>query len=462
MPREIQNATHICFHLTVCMALILGITISFTANGHGEDIEPEETTNQLIYKPFGSDSYPGPLPGPCVENCDQDSTPYYKPVENPVPSLRSGLEEIATPGMWPYTPTVKIFSYWPSGAVTACSGMLVDALTLVSAGQCVFTHQSNLCPVGEDSCWVDDIEAVPAYDDGTVPFGESGYRTILTWTAWTEAGNSDYDLAAVQLRYPIGAYLGWLGIGFTTDDAFFLSNEFSSTSYPETSPYNGENMAGWTGVFSEVHSECLVSDDPGDTGQVGASYYGANAVVYGVLSNPDGGGESFITRITYDKFAAIGEFIELGQPKNALDLAVFDVHARPLWNIPGQTLAYLDFYLQNYSTNDLPESVYNFNVYLSPDQLITDDDIPLGSVTYTGSLPANTGIRLTFTSEAGLTFPAEIHGDQPNGGIFYVGVISTLADANELNNRSDYFQPEPIWVNDSDNIYTIFPIVFMD
>jgi len=111
--------------------------------------------------------------------------------------------------MWPYTPTVKIFSYWPSGAVTACSGMLVDALTLVSAGQCVFTHQSNLCPVGEDSCWVDDIEAVPAYDDGTVPFGESGYRTILTWTAWTEAGNSDYDLAAVQLRYPIGR-LPWL------------------------------------------------------------------------------------------------------------------------------------------------------------------------------------------------------------------------------------------------------------
>jgi V8-like Glu-specific endopeptidase len=194
--------------------------------------------------------------------------------------------------------------------------MLVQALTLVTAGQCVYTHQADLCPVGEESCWVDDLEAIPAYADGEDPYGKSGYQTILTWTAWTEAENSAHDLAAVQLRYPIGAPLGWLGIGFTADDSFFLNNEFTSTSYPDSAPFNGETMAEWTGDFSKVEMDMLYIDETCDSGQAGASYYGADGIVYGVLSNPDANDDAIITRITYDKFAAIREFIELGLSKH--------------------------------------------------------------------------------------------------------------------------------------------------
>jgi V8-like Glu-specific endopeptidase len=374
------------------------------------------------------------------------------------------MEEVTTTGMWPYTPTVKLFSHWPSGEVTTCSGMLVQALTLVTAGQCVYTHQADLCPAGEDSCWVDDLETVPAYADGEDPFGKSGYETILTWTAWTEAENSAYDLAAVQLRYPIGASLGWLGVGFAADDSFFLNNDFSSTSYPLAAPFNGETMAEWTGHFSGVQADLLNLNTTGDSGQVGAGFYGDDGIVYGILSNPDAGGETAITRITYEKFAAIREFIELGLPKAELDLAVFDVHAGPLWNFPGQFLNHLDFYAQNHSETDLPFDTYTFNVYLSPNAMISEiEDTFLGSVTFTGEIPANSGMRLSFTTEAGLALPSVIHGDQPNGGTFYIGVVSNLdEDANDLNNRTDYYQPEPVWVNDSDNYNISFPIVVID
>jgi len=457
---ETRSNPHFPIFLMVCCALILGLGQNFSAVAQTDQTISSETTNLLIFKDFGEEPYPGALPEACTENCDQDSTPYYKPIVNPVPYTRSELTEAPSTGMWPYTPTVKIYSHWPSGEVTTCSGMLVQALTLVTAGQCVYTHQADLCPVGEESCWVDDLEAIPAYADGEDPYGKSGYQTILTWTAWTEAENSAYDLAAVQLRYPIGAPLGWLGIGFTADNSFFLNNEFTSTSYPDSAPFNGETMAEWTGIFSAAETDTLHAENAGDDGQIGAGVYGPDGIVYGILTNPDAGGESIITRITYDKFAAIREFIELGMPKDTLDLAVFDVHAAPLWNFPGQLINHLDFYVQNFSTEDLPEGTYTFDVYLSDDILITDTDTWLGLVTFTGEIPTCAGVRLSFSSSAGLALPAEIHGEQPNGGTFQIGVISTLTeDIYPENNRSNYYQPQPVWVNDSDNCNIIFPIV---
>lgn len=302
-------------NLMLSVALVLSLSPHLTAAALPSGDTTTEPANLLIYKNFGEDAYTAVLPTECVENCDQDSTDYYKPTANPTPSGRSGLEEVATPGMWPYTPTVKLFSHWPSGETTACSGMLVSALTLITSAQCVYTRQAELCKDGNPPCWVDDLEAIPAYDNGEAPYGESGYQTILTWTAWTENQNSAYDLAAVQLRHPIGAALGWLGVGFNAEDAYFPNNEFNSTSYPDAGPYNGETMASWTGTLINTDTDFLYQEDQSDNGQIGASVNGANRVAYGVLTNPDAGGNTTFTRITYEKFDAIRAFIEAGQPK---------------------------------------------------------------------------------------------------------------------------------------------------
>ena len=463
MKWETRPKPHFAILLMVCCVLILGLSQTLTAAAQTDSAVSPETANLLIYKNYGEDPYTGALPAACTENCDQDSTPYYKPAVNPVPYTRSVYSEVTTTGMWPYTGTLKIYSHWPSGETTPCSGMLVEAQTLLTAGQCVYTHQADLCAFGDESCWVEDLEVVPAYAEGEGPYGRSGYRTILTWTAWTEAENNAYDLAAVQLRYPIGAPLGWLGVGFNTDDSYLIDQSFTSTSYPLASPFNGETMAEWTGTFSTADTDLFHIPETGDSGQIGAGLYGADGIVYGILTNPNAGGEALAARITYDKFAAIREFIELGLPKDSLDLAVFDVHANPLWCFPNQQLQQLDFFVQNYSTEDLPEGTMLFDVYLSDDRIISAvDDEWLGTVTYTGVLPANTGLRLSFTSAAGLRLPAVIHGDQPNGGTFYIGVIAALTDGNPDNNRAEYYQPAPIWVNDSDNTTIVFPIVMGD
>ena len=436
-------------------------TISAQSNTN-DDEPPQE--NRLIYKHFAGDIDFGSLSAHC-EDCNEGYIPHFKPdIEQPGEHryLTDGPDwvEVSAPLMWPFSATVKVRSHWPVGEPTDCSGMLVDARYILTAAQCVYTHSSERCLAGDDACWVEDLEGIPTYADGNEPLGKSGFSTIMTWTAWTEAQNFDFDLAAVQLRYPIGGYTGWMGVGFATDNDLFTEFEITSMSYPLDPPFYGEIMYLWEGSFTDATTsdEILYFDGSGDPGQSGAAYNRNNGITYGVFSHNDPILGAAVTRITYQKFDALRTFIEEGTPKGEPDLSIFNVQATPSWMFPGETLHSLDFYVYNHANTDLGWATYTFDIYLSTDNLITPEDALLGNVTYTGSIPGSSGFRLSVAPESLPSLPETIHGPGPLGGVYYLGVISTLSDANETNNRSDYYQPKPIWINDSDNSTYFFPI----
>ena len=455
------------FGLLIGVVLLLSL-FPYTAS-HAQGLNKplaDDPVDMLIYKTYGQ---PGtdlrPLPAPCTgENCEADSIPYYKPYTAASTAAvgRSSLVEVTTPGMWPFSPTVKIYSHWPSGTTTTCSGMMVEAKFVLTAAHCVYSHLPANCLPGDSSCWVDDIEVVPAFQVGAQPFGESGYQTILTWTDWTVSQDSDFDLAAVQLRYPIGASIGWLGVGFNNDDSFFTNNVFTSTFYPELAPYDGEKMYGWSGTVDDStgSDELLILDHGSDNGQLGSTLNGENGIVYGVTSFTDAGSQTGITRMTYSKFDSIRTFIQEGQPKSDPDLTVFDVHVGSKWNFPGYKLSDVDFYIQNYSNTAMPTDSHQIDIYLSADNIISDSDILLNAFTFEAAFEPNQGFRVTVPQEVALWLPEEIHGSEPNGGIFFVGVIvePVVGEINTDNNRTDYYQPEPVWVNDSDNSNYSFPV----
>lgn len=455
------------FNLLMGLVLVLSLLPNSSSNALSLNThQTDDPDGMLIYKTYGeSETDLQPLPAPCEgENCDADSTPCYKPfsVESTSTGDRSGLVEVTDPDMWPFSPTVKLFSHWPSGLTSTCTGMMVEAKVVLTAAHCVYSHLPENCPAGEPACWVEDVEAIPAYQDGSEPYGKSGYQTILTWTDWTDSQNVDFDLAAIQLRYPIGATIGWLGVGFNTDDGYFTNNSFSSTSYPEESPYDGECMYRWDGSVDDAATseDIFFLNQDCDTGQMGGTLNSEDAVIYGVYAFDDAGSQTGVTRITYAKFDPIRTFIEVGQPKSDLDLTAFDVHVGSKWNFPGQKLNGVDFYLQNYSIDPLPYDSYQIDIYLSTDNLISDSDILLNSYLYEGAFDPNQGIRVTVPPDVELWLPPELHGSEPNGGTFYIGVISAGLDGeiNLANNRSDYFQPEAIWINDSDNSNYFFPV----
>ena len=418
-----------------------------------------ESEGALIFKSFDD---PTPvtqsLPAPCSgEGCSFGSTDYYKPF---TPFITTTASPVENPSIWPNAATVKLLSHWPSGETSACSGTLVDAKYVLTAAHCIYTFTPENCTSGDSSCWVEDVEALPAYQEGEAPAGRSGYETILTWTDWTENQMAEYDLAAVKLRYPLGAQVGWLGVGFNADDSFFANNLFASAGYPNSAPFNGEDMAFWSGQVSVVYaSEDLLQMDVNfDPGWEGATLNAENGVAYGVISSVGGGAEVTLTRITYDKFDAIRTFIQDGLPKeDGGNLTTFFVHATPEWNFPGRPLTGMDFILWNYSNSALPYATYLVDIYLSTDNLITPADTYLGTVSYNGALEANQGIRIT-PSQAPI-LPEEIHSSG-NCGTFYIGTIVNYTDANPNDNSANYFQPEPLWVFDSDNFNFIFSIFY--
>lgn len=417
--------------------------------------------NHLVYKDYGVDDvYLDILPPPCDPSdpdaaCNSDSMPYYKPADY----LSSRTPRVERDShRWPSSPSVKLRSHWPSGEVSDCSGMLIDAKFVLSAAGCVFSHTPERCLPEDSSCWVADVEVIPAYDQGTFPYGKSGYQTILSWTAFTDDQDPAYNLAVIELRYPIGAGSGWLGVGFNTDDVFFTTQSFNRSAYPHTAPHNGETLSLWEGdlVIDENSSERLYHPEGEDPGCLGAAYYPGDYIAYGILSHYDAHQGAGVLRLDYPKFSAIRTFIEEGKPKDEGDLAVFNVQVEPRWNLPGQRLTRLDFTVYNHSTQSMAMSDYSAAIYLSEDNLITPADTLLGSLHFTAAFPAGTGLRLSAPSEF-VQLPSEIYGNQINGGIFYVGILLTPDDNFPVNNRTDLFQPAPIWINNSDNIHYFFP-----
>jgi len=420
-----------------------------------ESLDPE---NLLIFKTFGDPAaQTQPLPAPCSgDACGSGTTAYDKPFTAFIPS-DDALPPAENPSLWPNAATVKLLSHWPSGATTTCTGTLVDAKYVLTAAHCIYSHQTENCAQGDSACWVDDLEALPAYQGGEAPAGRSGYESILTWTDWTELASPASDLAAIKLRYPLGAEVGWLGIGFNADDAFFTGNAFALSGYPESAPYNGEDMAFSSGTVTGVSDDLLYLAEDLDAGWEGAALAADNGVAYAVLSAALSGSGAILTRLTYSKFEALRTFIQEGQPKeDGGNLTLFTVEAGPEWSFPGQALTPLTFILWNYSSSPLPAGRYPVDIYLSADNRITTGDAYLGAYTFEGALEANQGLRISPTQRFWL--PEEIHGTEVLGGTFYLGAIVDFADGNPEDNCSDYYQPQPLWVFDSDNSNYVFPI----
>jgi len=418
-----------------------------------------ESDGALIYKSF-ADPNPvtQPLPAPCSgEDCNSGSTDYYKPFTSFISSTNPSPMD--NPSIWPYAATVKLQAHWPSGATSTCSGTLVDAKYVLTSAHCIYTFTPEYCASGDSSCWVEDVEALPAYQDGEAPAGRSGYETILTWTDWTDNQMAEYDLAVIKLRYPLGVQVGWLGVGFFANDAFFTNSNFASAGYPKSAPFNGDDMAFWSGqaAISGSSEDLINLNGKMDAGWEGATVNGENGIAYGVISSTNYSPSVTVTRITYTKFDAIRTFIQDGQPKeDGGNLTTFSVQATPEWNFPGQALTGMDFILWNYSNSALPEATYPVEIYLSPDNLITSADIYLGTVFYEGAFGANQGVRIT--PDQDLLLPEEIHGAEQCGGTFYIGTIVIYSDANPGDNSADYYQPESLWIFDSANFNFILPI----
>lgn len=166
---------------------------------------------------------------------------------------------------YPHSAIGKLY-FKISGAGYMCSASMIKPGVVVTAGHCV--HSGN----GASSGWYSDWQFIPAYNNGTAPFG--------TWTSWAAATTSstwyggggtvpnDEDWALIVFNKDssgkrIGDYTGYLG--WQTN--YLMGRHVTEVGYP------GNLDSG----ARQERADSKVEKTSGNTGQWGSYMLGGSS-----------------------------------------------------------------------------------------------------------------------------------------------------------------------------------------
>lgn len=121
----------------------------------------------------------------------------------------------------PYSAVVKL----GGGRLSGCTGWMISADTLVTAGHCVW----------EDNQFTTDFSAWPAKDGSKTPFGECNASEVWMDRRFRKTGEAGTDWAVVKLNCDVGKETGTFGYKVESD-ANILDSNVTVTGYPGDKP----------------------------------------------------------------------------------------------------------------------------------------------------------------------------------------------------------------------------------
>ncbi|QIK65956.1 peptidase [Nocardioides sp. HDW12B] len=131
--------------------------------------------------------------------------------------------------------TGKVF-FTLGGSNYVCSGSAVTSpnkSTVTTAGHCLNEGPGD---------YASNFSFVPAYDNGSAPYGEWVATQLFTTTEWATTGDYNYDVGMAKVGTLNGATLtetvGSQGIGFNQARGQFVH----AFGYPAASPYDGQEL----------------------------------------------------------------------------------------------------------------------------------------------------------------------------------------------------------------------------
>ena len=333
---------------------------------------------------------------------------------------------------YPLSTAVRLYISWPSGG-GQCSGILIDAKHVLTAGHCVYDIDNDE--------WATSMEVSPAYDDGPNEFfGTSDIGAKISWSGWVENDNFEHDLAVVELTRPVGSLAGWCGFGYNNSNAYFTGNTFHNYSYPGESPYDGETMYYRNGNYDAPQQFILYHNNYSWGGQSGSGAPDGDQIAYSALSHTTFNDlQTGHTRITSTKFTDIQNFIAENTPDET-DFVAMKAEASHEVIAPGEWLDFMNFFLYNNSAEAFTGNI-NVDYYLSTDDYIgAGGDILLTSLTTWVDDLEGKGAEWIFNY-----FLTQIPTDVAPGN-YYIGMHVTNSDFYSLNNYTDYQDAFPITI----------------
>jgi hypothetical protein len=313
------------------------------------------------------------------------------------------LDIVIDPNAYPWRTAVKFNNV---------SGILIDPYHVLTAGHAIEFHP-----------YFKTVRFMPGYEsnDNSVNCAFAEYFYLLSNYSMGTA----YDYAIVKLDRPLGAFVGWNGYGYNNDNSFFQNNTFYNPCYPSTSPFSGEFLFNWKGVFDFAATEYLISSRNGYGGMSGSPAYtkvNGNNVVYGIVTNY---GVKF-NRLTSNKFDAINAVINLNTPAQ-FDLIPLNLKVSPKVVKQGNALESLSYILHNYSSENKNNANVTVSVYMSTDQQITTSDELIATYNIQDNYNSKSSQYITQTTSLPVINNA--------AGTYYIGIIVS-GDNNTGNNTT--------------------------
>lgn len=374
-------------------------------------------------------------------------------------NFSSPLVRIADPTPWPYRPNCKLQITYTNAAGnqvnTSCSGTLIDARHIVTAGHCVFIHRDNNNQVLNN--WINTMRVIPAKNNADEPYCDSQGNYWLTYTCWTAGPNWDCDLAVVTVDRPVGALTGWFGYGTRPGCARYrdAQNPFFNRGYPlgnsggaacNPQAFNGLEMFDWSGTFDRCESrtnifgETWFGNEVGHNrlsygGQSGSSAYtfiNNSRQILAILSNgtcPPGATTSYaaVDQATTNQWRGRIQAVTPNTP----DLVPLNERVLPAANrtvVAGQKIFGIDYFVHNYSTANR-NGIVLVTHFLSADRVITPADTQILASGFVWNFGPKTSVR----ASVGVGIAPRVPVNTPSGN-YFLGLRLDQPDADTGNN----------------------------
>ena len=119
---------------------------------------------------------------------------------------RDGRFPVTDTTVDPYRQIGQIRATTPDGVRHQCTGTLVWADFVITAGQCL--HEGRTAGAG----WFSNVRFAAGRDGTSTPFGSCGATRLYASTAWVRRGVRSEDIGGIRLDCDMGNRTGWLGI----------------------------------------------------------------------------------------------------------------------------------------------------------------------------------------------------------------------------------------------------------
>jgi glutamyl endopeptidase len=167
---------------------------------------------------------------------------------------------ISNTTIYPWRAQTKLYITFANGITVGCSGTLIQAKYLLTAGHCV--HNKSY------GGWYTKIEVVPGLNGTYKPYGSAFATYARTYTGWINNQNSNYDMALVTLDKNIGNTTGWFGYNYYSTINGVTGN---IAGYPGDK--GGLNLYYHSGPISSSTSQRVSYSIDTNKGQSGSAVY---------------------------------------------------------------------------------------------------------------------------------------------------------------------------------------------